>query len=162
MSPKQIQFSDQKQEFNKHPTKSGRRSLSRSVSQSSTDTNSSGKWSPKHTWRHACTLYSNHVFVTQTVLVQIPAAAEPQVCGLGSASLLRRNINYEENSHAELNLLHLVLIRSAILSQTWQSLPTFIQTSKLQENPPLVANSCNNKSRVINHVPNQSGVSVLT
>lgn len=89
------------------------------------------------------------------------AAAEPRACGLGPASLLQRNINYESNSSAELNLLHLVLIRSASLSQTCQSLPTFIQTSKLGKNPTLVANSCNNKSRVINRVSNQSGVSVL-
>uniref|UniRef100_A0A673Y8Q4 Adenosylhomocysteinase like 2 n=1 Tax=Salmo trutta TaxID=8032 RepID=A0A673Y8Q4_SALTR len=34
---KKIQFADQKQEFNKRPTKIGRRSLSRSISQSSTD-----------------------------------------------------------------------------------------------------------------------------
>ncbi|KAM6151986.1 adenosylhomocysteinase 3 [Erethizon dorsatum] len=38
---KQIQFADQKQEFNKRPTKIGRRSLSRSISQSSTDSYSS-------------------------------------------------------------------------------------------------------------------------
>lgn len=38
----QIQFADQKQEFNKRPTKIGRRSLSRSISQSSTDSYSSG------------------------------------------------------------------------------------------------------------------------
>nr|XP_008511335.1 PREDICTED: putative adenosylhomocysteinase 3 [Equus przewalskii] len=37
-----IQFADQKQEFNKRPTKIGRRSLSRSISQSSTDSYSSG------------------------------------------------------------------------------------------------------------------------
>ncbi|KAF5927607.1 hypothetical protein HPG69_000510 [Diceros bicornis minor] len=37
----QIQFADQKQEFNKRPTKLGRRSLSRSISQSSTDSYSS-------------------------------------------------------------------------------------------------------------------------
>ncbi|XP_076589059.1 S-adenosylhomocysteine hydrolase-like protein 1 [Chaetodon auriga] len=37
----QIQFSDQKQEFNKRPTKTARRSLSRSISQSSTDSYSS-------------------------------------------------------------------------------------------------------------------------
>ena len=39
----QIQFADQKQEFNKRPSKIGRRSLSRSISQSSTDSYSSGK-----------------------------------------------------------------------------------------------------------------------
>ncbi|XP_062348397.1 adenosylhomocysteinase 3 isoform X5 [Cinclus cinclus] len=39
---KQIQFADQKQEFNKRPSKIGRRSLSRSISQSSTDSYSSG------------------------------------------------------------------------------------------------------------------------
>uniref|UniRef100_A0A8C5NT22 Adenosylhomocysteinase n=1 Tax=Junco hyemalis TaxID=40217 RepID=A0A8C5NT22_JUNHY len=38
----QIQFADQKQEFNKRPSKIGRRSLSRSISQSSTDSYSSG------------------------------------------------------------------------------------------------------------------------
>ncbi|XP_044048866.1 S-adenosylhomocysteine hydrolase-like protein 1 isoform X1 [Siniperca chuatsi] len=38
---KQIQFTDQKQEFNKRPTKAVRRSLSRSISQSSTDSYSS-------------------------------------------------------------------------------------------------------------------------
>ncbi|KAG7521801.1 S-adenosylhomocysteine hydrolase 1 isoform X3 [Solea senegalensis] len=38
---KQIQFSDQKKEFNKLPTKTARRSLSRSISQSSTDSFSS-------------------------------------------------------------------------------------------------------------------------
>ncbi|MGH0162659.1 UNVERIFIED_CONTAM: hypothetical protein FKN15_046271 [Acipenser sinensis] len=38
---KQIQFADQKQEFNKRTTKIGRRSLSRSISQSSTDSYSS-------------------------------------------------------------------------------------------------------------------------
>uniref|UniRef100_A0AAY5L1M0 S-adenosyl-L-homocysteine hydrolase NAD binding domain-containing protein n=1 Tax=Esox lucius TaxID=8010 RepID=A0AAY5L1M0_ESOLU len=38
---RQIQFADQKQEFNKRPTKIGRRSLSRSISQSSTDSYSS-------------------------------------------------------------------------------------------------------------------------
>lgn len=38
----QIQLTDQKQEFNKHPTKTGRRSLSHSISQSSTDSHSSG------------------------------------------------------------------------------------------------------------------------
>ncbi|KFW82568.1 Putative adenosylhomocysteinase 3, partial [Manacus vitellinus] len=37
----QIQFADQKQEFNKRPSKIGRRSLSRSISQSSTDSYSS-------------------------------------------------------------------------------------------------------------------------
>ncbi|TMS05169.1 Putative adenosylhomocysteinase 3 [Larimichthys crocea] len=37
----QIQLTDQKQEFNKHPTKTGRRSLSHSISQSSTDSHSS-------------------------------------------------------------------------------------------------------------------------
>ncbi|KAI3371429.1 hypothetical protein L3Q82_024030 [Scortum barcoo] len=37
----QIQFTDQKQEFNKRPTKTGRRSLSHSTSQSSTDSYSS-------------------------------------------------------------------------------------------------------------------------
>uniref|UniRef100_F6SIF5 S-adenosyl-L-homocysteine hydrolase NAD binding domain-containing protein n=1 Tax=Monodelphis domestica TaxID=13616 RepID=F6SIF5_MONDO len=37
----QIQFADQKQEFNKRPTKIGLRSLSRSISQSSTDSYSS-------------------------------------------------------------------------------------------------------------------------
>ncbi|XP_032094690.1 adenosylhomocysteinase 3-like [Thamnophis elegans] len=40
---KKIQFADQKQEFNKRPTKIGRRSLSRSISQSSTDSYSSGR-----------------------------------------------------------------------------------------------------------------------
>ncbi|PKK22045.1 putative adenosylhomocysteinase 3 [Columba livia] len=40
-SPPWIQFADQKQEFNKRPTKIGRRSLSRSISQSSTDSYSS-------------------------------------------------------------------------------------------------------------------------
>lgn len=47
----QIQFADQKQEFNKRPSKIGRRSLSRSISQSSTDSYSSGKCalsSPMH------------------------------------------------------------------------------------------------------------------
>lgn len=39
----QIQFVEEKQEFNKFPTKTGRRSLSRSISQSSTDSYSSGK-----------------------------------------------------------------------------------------------------------------------
>uniref|UniRef100_A0A8C5JTR2 Adenosylhomocysteinase n=1 Tax=Junco hyemalis TaxID=40217 RepID=A0A8C5JTR2_JUNHY len=39
---KKIQFADQKQEFNKRPSKIGRRSLSRSISQSSTDSYSSG------------------------------------------------------------------------------------------------------------------------
>ncbi|XP_065813438.1 S-adenosylhomocysteine hydrolase-like protein 1 isoform X2 [Labrus bergylta] len=38
---KQIQFTDQKQEFNKRPTKTALRSLSRSISQSSTDSFSS-------------------------------------------------------------------------------------------------------------------------
>ncbi|KAG8440099.1 hypothetical protein GDO86_006041 [Hymenochirus boettgeri] len=38
---KKIQFADQKREFNKRPTKIGRRSLSRSISQSSTDSYSS-------------------------------------------------------------------------------------------------------------------------
>uniref|UniRef100_A0A8D3BCY0 S-adenosyl-L-homocysteine hydrolase NAD binding domain-containing protein n=1 Tax=Scophthalmus maximus TaxID=52904 RepID=A0A8D3BCY0_SCOMX len=38
---KKIQFADQKQEFNKRPSKIGRRSLSRSISQSSTDSYSS-------------------------------------------------------------------------------------------------------------------------
>uniref|UniRef100_A0A9J7YSF8 S-adenosyl-L-homocysteine hydrolase NAD binding domain-containing protein n=1 Tax=Cyprinus carpio carpio TaxID=630221 RepID=A0A9J7YSF8_CYPCA len=38
---KKIQFADQKQEFNKRPTKISRRSLSRSISQSSTDSYSS-------------------------------------------------------------------------------------------------------------------------
>lgn len=38
---KQIQFTDQKQEFNKRPAKTGRRSLSHSISQSSTDSFSS-------------------------------------------------------------------------------------------------------------------------
>uniref|UniRef100_A0A8C1YVX7 Adenosylhomocysteinase like 2b n=1 Tax=Cyprinus carpio TaxID=7962 RepID=A0A8C1YVX7_CYPCA len=38
---KKIQFADQKLEFNKRPTKIGRRSLSRSISQSSTDSYSS-------------------------------------------------------------------------------------------------------------------------
>uniref|UniRef100_A0A671W7A2 Adenosylhomocysteinase like 2 n=1 Tax=Sparus aurata TaxID=8175 RepID=A0A671W7A2_SPAAU len=38
---KSIQFADQKQEFNKRPSKIGRRSLSRSISQSSTDSYSS-------------------------------------------------------------------------------------------------------------------------
>lgn len=40
----QIQFAnmEDKQEFSKYPTKAGRRSLSRSVSQSSTDSYSSG------------------------------------------------------------------------------------------------------------------------
>ncbi|XP_072508876.1 adenosylhomocysteinase 3 isoform X3 [Notamacropus eugenii] len=41
VTEKQIQFADQKQEFNKRPTKIGRRSLSRSISQSSTDSYSS-------------------------------------------------------------------------------------------------------------------------
>lgn len=51
----QIQFADQKQEFNKRPSKIGRRSLSRSISQSSTDSYSSGKhpWFRKLSpWRH--------------------------------------------------------------------------------------------------------------
>uniref|UniRef100_A0A3P8S8L5 S-adenosyl-L-homocysteine hydrolase NAD binding domain-containing protein n=1 Tax=Amphiprion percula TaxID=161767 RepID=A0A3P8S8L5_AMPPE len=39
--PQQIQLTDQKQEFNKRQTKTGRRSLSRSISQSSTDSYSS-------------------------------------------------------------------------------------------------------------------------
>lgn len=43
LSTQQIQFADQKQEFNKRPSKIGRRSLSRSISQSSTDSYSSGK-----------------------------------------------------------------------------------------------------------------------
>ena len=43
---KQIQFADQKQEFNKRPSKIGRRSLSRSISQSSTDSYSSGEHTP--------------------------------------------------------------------------------------------------------------------
>ncbi|TWW64569.1 Adenosylhomocysteinase 3 [Takifugu flavidus] len=50
-----IQFADQKQEFNKRPSKIGRRSLSRSISQSSTDSYSSGKhpWFRKPSpWRH--------------------------------------------------------------------------------------------------------------
>lgn len=38
---KQIQFADDMQEFTKFPTKTGRRSLSRSISQSSTDSYSS-------------------------------------------------------------------------------------------------------------------------
>ncbi|XP_013875297.1 adenosylhomocysteinase 3 [Austrofundulus limnaeus] len=38
---KKIQFADQKQEFSKRPSKIGRRSLSRSISQSSTDSYSS-------------------------------------------------------------------------------------------------------------------------
>lgn len=42
-SSQQIQFVEEKQEFNKFPTKTGRRSLSRSISQSSTDSYSSGK-----------------------------------------------------------------------------------------------------------------------
>lgn len=40
----QIQFADDMQEFTKFPTKTGRRSLSRSISQSSTDSYSSGRW----------------------------------------------------------------------------------------------------------------------
>lgn len=42
--PLQIQFAntEDKQEFSKYPTKAGRRSLSRSISQSSTDSYSSG------------------------------------------------------------------------------------------------------------------------
>lgn len=39
----QIQFADDMQEFTKFPTKTGRRSLSRSISQSSTDSYSSGR-----------------------------------------------------------------------------------------------------------------------
>lgn len=47
----QIQFADDMQEFTKFPTKTGRRSLSRSISQSSTDSYSSGRfWAPR-----ACT-----------------------------------------------------------------------------------------------------------
>jgi len=43
----QIQFADDMQEFSKFPTKTGRRSLSRSISQSSTDSYSSGRcWAP--------------------------------------------------------------------------------------------------------------------
>ncbi|CAJ0946618.1 unnamed protein product [Ranitomeya imitator] len=42
----QIQFADQKREFNKRPTKIGRRSLSRSISQSSTDSYSSALIDP--------------------------------------------------------------------------------------------------------------------
>lgn len=42
LCPMQIQFADQKQEFSKRPSKIGRRSLSRSISQSSTDSYSSG------------------------------------------------------------------------------------------------------------------------
>uniref|UniRef100_A0A671XX86 S-adenosyl-L-homocysteine hydrolase NAD binding domain-containing protein n=1 Tax=Sparus aurata TaxID=8175 RepID=A0A671XX86_SPAAU len=41
LAPQQIQLTDQKQEFNKRPTKTGRRSLSHSISQSSTDSYSS-------------------------------------------------------------------------------------------------------------------------
>lgn len=44
----QIQFAEQKQEFNKRPSKIGRRSLSRSISQSSTDSYSSGKTTQKN------------------------------------------------------------------------------------------------------------------
>lgn len=40
----QIQFADDMQEFTKFPTKTGRRSLSRSISQSSTDSYSSGRY----------------------------------------------------------------------------------------------------------------------
>ncbi|CDQ86359.1 unnamed protein product [Oncorhynchus mykiss] len=40
-SVKKIQFAEDKQEFQKYPTKAGRRSLSRSISQSSTDSYSS-------------------------------------------------------------------------------------------------------------------------
>lgn len=40
-TPKKIQFADDMQEFSKFPTKTGRRSLSRSISQSSTDSYSS-------------------------------------------------------------------------------------------------------------------------
>ncbi|XP_070686430.1 S-adenosylhomocysteine hydrolase-like protein 1 isoform X2 [Pempheris klunzingeri] len=43
----QIQFNEQKQEFNKRPTKTARRSLSRSISQSSTDSYSSGNGNMK-------------------------------------------------------------------------------------------------------------------
>lgn len=39
----QIQFADDMQEFSRFPTKTGRRSLSRSISQSSTDSYSSGE-----------------------------------------------------------------------------------------------------------------------
>lgn len=48
LSTQQIQFADQKQEFNKRPSKIGRRSLSRSISQSSTDSYSSGKRTQAH------------------------------------------------------------------------------------------------------------------
>ncbi|MBN3324887.1 SAHH3 Adenosylhomocysteinase, partial [Atractosteus spatula] len=40
-APEQIQFAEEKQEFSRFPTKAGRRSLSRSISQSSTDSYSS-------------------------------------------------------------------------------------------------------------------------
>lgn len=59
VSPQQIQFSDQKQEFNKRPTKTGRRSLSHSISQSSADSFSSGMETWKHTHTH--TLKSDHM-----------------------------------------------------------------------------------------------------
>lgn len=61
----QIQFADQKQEFNKRPTKIGRRSLSRSISQSSTDSYSSGerrRRPRRHQHRHCrgvCCSYSD-------------------------------------------------------------------------------------------------------
>lgn len=50
----QIQFVEEKQEFSRFPTKTGRRSLSRSISQSSTDSYSSGKSS---LYAH-CTTYT--------------------------------------------------------------------------------------------------------
>lgn len=40
--PQQIQFNDEKQEFNKRPNKTTHRSMPRSTSQSSTDSLSSG------------------------------------------------------------------------------------------------------------------------
>lgn len=60
----QIQFADQKQEFNKRPSKIGRRSLSRSISQSSTDSYSSGKstqmYPPSISGSHLPTVYHAH------------------------------------------------------------------------------------------------------
>lgn len=46
----QIQFVEEKQEFSRFPTKAGRRSLSRSISQSSTDSYSSGTKDTSTLW----------------------------------------------------------------------------------------------------------------
>ncbi|KAI1230900.1 hypothetical protein IHE44_0008332 [Lamprotornis superbus] len=93
----QIQFADDMQEFTKFPTKTGRRSLSRSISQSSTDS------------------YSSAASYTDSSDDEVSPREKQQTNSKGSSNFCVKNIKQAEFGRREIEIAEQGTKRSTCL-----------------------------------------------